>query len=286
METTAAAPAPYLHGSQKLLHLVRHAQGLHNLEAEKRPTSIDLVDPELSSQGWQQVRDQRKNLSASGLLERIEVVITSPLLRTLQTSVGIFGGDPDRPDHVTPLQEANIENDGQRGISTFNRLPIIASELCRERKSKNRQRGTLSQCRSRFPAVDFSLIESEDDVLWESDERETNEAVAARGIKFIKWLLGRKEKEIAVVSHGVFLQQTMIALRNKCYPLVDGDFNYSRFGNCEIRSVIIFNESVMGLGSDSLTTSYQAHGGRITRYGLQLQNDSAEDNVPVDEATN
>ncbi|XWS69942.1 hypothetical protein CRYUN_Cryun03dG0006700 [Craigia yunnanensis] len=285
METTAAAPSRSLLGSQKLLHLIRHAQGIHNFPAEKsrdRLTSIEFIDPELSSQGWQQVRDQRKNVSASGLLKRIEVVFTSPLLRTLQTSVGIFGGE-EHPDHVTPLKEANVENDDHCGISTFNRPPIIATELCREGMKKIRRRGTISQCRSRFPAVDFSLIESEDDVLWEADENETHEEVAARGIEFVKWLLAKKEKEIAVVSHGFFLQQTLIALRNKCYPLMEGD-PYSRFGNCEIRSVIICDESVMGLGSDSLTTNY--HCGRIPYYGLERQEDSAKNVSVDDEVTN
>ena len=30
-------------------------------------------------------------------------------------------------------------------------------------------------------------IENEDDILWKADERETHEAVLARGMKFIKW---------------------------------------------------------------------------------------------------
>ncbi|TYG59739.1 hypothetical protein ES288_D07G009900v1 [Gossypium darwinii] len=175
METTATAP---YHSNQKLvIHLVpacfllqylsnknmhiRHAHGLHNLESERHRDPlkrIQYADPELSPLGWQQVREQRKDLSASGLLERIELVVTSPLTRTLQTSVGIFG---------SPLKdEKTVGNGYQNGIKTpiFNHPPIIASELCRER-----------------------LIEREDDILWEADERESNESVAAKGIKFIKW---------------------------------------------------------------------------------------------------
>ncbi|KAK8523199.1 hypothetical protein V6N12_047727 [Hibiscus sabdariffa] len=255
METTA--PSPYLVGNQKLIHLVRHAQGLHNLEAEMNRTSIEFTDAALSTLGWQQVRQQRENVSATGMLQGIEVVITSPLLRTLQTSVGLFGRE-EHEDHC-----------GNK-TSTLNHPPIIATELCRERMRKGRSRGNLSQCRSDFPQVDFSLA---NDILWDADERETNEAVAARGINFIKWLLARKEREIAVVSHGVFLQETLIALKNKCLPLMDGD-PFSRFGNSEIRSVIIFNESVMRLGSDSRKTNYCC--GRIPE-GIALQ---------VDEVTN
>ncbi|XP_016719654.2 phosphoglycerate mutase-like protein 1 isoform X6 [Gossypium hirsutum] len=260
METTATAP---YHSNQKLvIHLVpacfllqylsnknmhiRHAHGLHNLESERHRDPlkrIQYADPELSPLGWQQVREQRKDLSASGLLERIELVVTSPLTRTLQTSVGIFG---------SPLKDENTVGNGyQNGIKTpiFNHPPIIASELCRERLSKGRSRGTISQCRSRFPQVDFSLIEREDDILWEADERESNESVAAKGIKFIKWLLARKEKEIAVVSHGVFLQQTLIALKNEFDSSIEKEF-LTPFGNCEIRSLKFFRESVVRLGQD------------------------------------
>ncbi|GMI89457.1 hypothetical protein like AT5G64460 [Hibiscus trionum] len=263
METTAPSPFPYLLTNQKLLHLVRHAQGLHNLEAEMKRDPVQYTDAALSPLGWQQVREQRENVSASGMLQGIEVVITSPLLRTLQTSVGLFGRE-EHQDHC------------RNTASTLNHPPIIATELCRERMSKGRSRASISQCRSGFPQVDFSLIESEDDILWEADERETNEAVAARGINFIKWLLTRKEREIAVVSHGVFLQETLITLKNKCLPLMDGD-PFSRFGNCEIRSVIVFNESVKGL-----RTNYYC--GRIPK-GLSLHKFSAKENVSVDEVT-
>ncbi|XWS25423.1 hypothetical protein CRYUN_Cryun27aG0067100 [Craigia yunnanensis] len=283
MDTTAAAPSLYQSGRYKLLHLVRHAQGVHNTESEKSRdplTSFEFFDAELSSLGWQQVRDQRKDVCARGLLERIEIVITSPMSRTLQTTVGIFLGEdqPDRLD-VTSFEDANVKSDE---TSTFNRLPIIAYEPCRERMGKYEcdQRRTISQYRSRFPTVDFSLIENEYDILWKSDERETLDSVIARGMKFIKWLWERKEKEIAVVSHGVFLQE--LIKNNKCYPLMDDD-PCSRFKNCEIRSVIISSESEMGLGlgSDSLPTN---HYGRIRiPYGLELQRDSAKDNVSVEE---
>ncbi|XP_007018325.2 PREDICTED: phosphoglycerate mutase-like protein 1 [Theobroma cacao] len=287
MDKFAAAPSPYPFASYKVLHLVRHAQGVHNLESEKSRdplTSFEYFDAELSSQGWQQVCDQRRYVCASGLLEKIEVVITSPMTRTLQTAVGIFRGEGQPADrfYVTPFEEENVKN---AETSTFNRLPIISYELCRERMGKYEcdKRRSISLYRSRFPDVDFSLIESEDDVLWKG-EKESHEAVVARGMKFIKWLCGRKEKEIAVVSHGVFLQQAMTELikSNKCCPLMEGD-PLSRFKNCEIRSIAIFYESVMGLESDSLPTTI--HCGRIP-YGLELPRDSAKENISVEEVTN
>ncbi|MBA0820892.1 hypothetical protein Goarm_017781, partial [Gossypium armourianum] len=180
METTAAAP---YHSNQKLvIHLIRHAHGLHNLESERHRDPlkrIQYADPELSPLGWQQVREQRKDLSASGLLERIELVVTSPLTRTLQTSVGIFG---------SPLKDENTVGNGyQNGIKTpiFNHPPIIASELCREPRVAVEEPSASAGLDS-LKLIFHWQIEREDDILWEADERESNESVAAKGIKFIK----------------------------------------------------------------------------------------------------
>lgn len=53
--------------------------------------------------------------------------------RTLQTAVGVFGGDgyTDRTDAL-PLMVANAGNSGQAAISSLNSPPFIAVELCRE----------------------------------------------------------------------------------------------------------------------------------------------------------
>ncbi|XVE60647.1 hypothetical protein DITRI_Ditri05aG0144800 [Diplodiscus trichospermus] len=281
MDTIAAGSSLYQLRRRKILHLVRHAQGVHNLDSirSRDPlTSVEFLDAKLSSLGWQQVRDQRQDVCASGLLERIEVIITSPMTRTLQTAVGIFLGEDQ-------LNRSD-ENEKSGETSIFNHLPIIANELCRERMGGHEcdKRRSISQYRSRFPAVDFSLIENEDDILWKANERESDEAVIARVMKFIKWLWERKEEEIAVVSHGVFLQKAMIELmRNKkLWPLRDIYDPNIRFKNCEIRSVILFNESVMGLGSDSLPTNNCGRT-RIS-YGIGMQRDSAKDvNVSVEE---
>lgn len=53
-----------------------------------------------------------------------------------------------------------------------------------------------------FPGVDFSLVETVDDVMWERvhkqqhsegeyDEGESEDACTLRGIKFLKWLMTR-----------------------------------------------------------------------------------------------
>ncbi|KAJ6335393.1 hypothetical protein OIU78_012093 [Salix suchowensis] len=76
---------------------------------------------------------------------------------------------------------ANIDNSG---ISSLKCPPIVAAELCRERLGVHPcdKRRTISENRSRFPTIDFSLIESDEDILWKTDARETDEEIAARGL--------------------------------------------------------------------------------------------------------
>ncbi|GKV19938.1 hypothetical protein SLEP1_g30134 [Rubroshorea leprosula] len=244
---TAAQPHDF-----KILHLVRHAQGIHNVAAEENTDALksyDLLDAPLSTVGWQQVRDLRKFVYEHGLVERIELVITSPMLRTIQTAIGVFGskGLANELDGASSTMD---QDQNHTAIASFNCIPVLAVELCRER-----------------------LIESEDDSLWTADRRETHEEVAARGVKFIKWLWTRKEKEIAIVSHGVFLQDTVMAVGAKSNLPTKTDL-FKRFQNCELRSVIITGESLMSL--DSLANGKNS--GRI-QYSLQLPNAAAKENI-------
>ncbi|KAG9146012.1 hypothetical protein Leryth_015637 [Lithospermum erythrorhizon] len=162
----------------KTIHLVRHAQGIHNVEGEKDHDaykSPHLFDAHLTPLGWQQ------------------------------------------------------------GV-----------HWCDKRRS-------ISEYKPLFPAIDFSLIENEDDVLWEKDVREANEHVAARGIKFLNWLWTRKEKEIAVVTHSGFLMHALSAFGGDCHPTIKGEI-CKNFQNCELRSVVIVDRSLMG--SASPVTNY------------------------------
>jgi len=64
------------------------------------------------------------------------------------------------------------------------------------------RRRPLSETRAAFPGVDFSLVEHEDDVMWETQHVESESAVVARGMKFMQvgrvcgwvlaYLLGRQ----------------------------------------------------------------------------------------------
>ncbi|CAL9214356.1 unnamed protein product [Arabidopsis halleri] len=226
----------------KTLHLVRHAQGIHNIALEEegeKPESEKLFDAHLSPKGLQQVSERRNQILESGLLNTIELVISSPLRRAMETSIGIFRGQED----------VNISDDFPKAN---NFPPIVALEICRERMGLYPcdRRASITTRRTCFPEIDFTMIESDEDALWQDKEREKLEDVATRGLHFVKWLWERPENEIAIVSHGIFLQQTLRALHEKVgIPLEDSLL--TRFANCELRSIRIEKSD---MEADTLTT--------------------------------
>ncbi|XP_027334658.1 phosphoglycerate mutase-like protein 1 [Abrus precatorius] len=235
----------------KTIHLVRHGQGIHNVEGDKNYKAYmnpEYFDAHLTPLGWQQVDNLREHVHASGLMKRIDLVIASPLLRTLQTAVGVFGGEgyTDRADFLCLMVE-NAGNSSCAAISSLNYPPIVAVELCREHLGVHPcdKRRSISEYQYLFPAIDFSLIDSNDDTWWKADVRETKEELAARGMKFMKWLWTREEKEIAIVTHKAFLFHTLSAFGNYSHPLVKKDLS-KLFANCELRSVVIV-DCVTGL---------------------------------------
>ncbi|EFH64510.1 predicted protein [Arabidopsis lyrata subsp. lyrata] len=270
----------------KTIHLVRHAQGVHNVEGEKNHEaylSEDLFDAHLTPLGWQQVDNLLKHVKASGISNSIELVVVSPLLRTLQTAVGTFGGEGYKDGLNAPLlMTAGAGNSDRPAISSLNCPPFIAVESCREHlvcllihllhnwhllKSNffemflflvqgvhpcDRRRN-ITKYREMFPAIDFSLIESDEDVLWKPNVREEDQDIAARGVKFFNWLSTRKEKEIAVVTHSGFLYHTLKSFGNDCDPSVKNEIS-SKFANCELRSVVLVDKCMNG--SDPPVANY------------------------------
>ncbi|KFK40904.1 hypothetical protein AALP_AA2G058400 [Arabis alpina] len=243
----------------KTIHLVRHAQGIHNVAGEKNHDnylSEDLFDAHLTPLGWQQVDNLRKHVKATGISSRIELVVVSPLLRTLQTAVGTFGGEGYRDGVDTPpLMMAGAGNSDRPAISSLNCPPFIAVESCREHLGVHPcdRRSNITKYRELFPAIDFSLIETDEDVLWTPNIREEDKDIAARGVKFMNWLSTRKEKEIAVVTHSGFLYTTLNSFGNDCVPAVKSEIS-SHFANCELRSVVLVDKCMNS--SDPPVTNY------------------------------
>mmetsp|Transcript_16385 Transcript_16385/g.23312 ORF Transcript_16385/g.23312 Transcript_16385/m.23312 type:complete len:96 (+) Transcript_16385:1-288(+) len=56
-----------------------------------------------------------------------------------------------------------------------------------------------------FPQVDFSLLETEEDVIFRDDRRENKTEIGERIYKFLCWLSERPERHVAVSSHSGWL---------------------------------------------------------------------------------
>uniref|UniRef100_A0A061RJL2 Phosphoglycerate mutase-like protein n=1 Tax=Tetraselmis sp. GSL018 TaxID=582737 RepID=A0A061RJL2_9CHLO len=250
----------------KVIHLIRHAQGFHNVAGEKDRGNYLLEafeDAHLSPDGWKQVqalhdhcRKFREDLS-------VELTVASPMTRTIETAAGIFGtalsvsdpvGDPLLMDCSVPLHTPtegcgkNTENSESRHvrISARDSPPVIACELCREQLGRNPcdRRVPLSVLRERFPGVDFSEVETESDEMWAAFGPERREGVAEiqeRALSFLRWLEQRPETHIAVVSHSAFLTLGLLPLFNglPTYSPELSDSMGEYFQNCEMRSYIL-----------------------------------------------
>ncbi|CAK7347311.1 unnamed protein product [Dovyalis caffra] len=266
MDATVGQSLYPLHRT-KTIHLVRHAQGIHNVDGDKDYNaymSEELFDAHLTPLGWQQVDNLRKHVHKCGINKKIELVIVSPL--TMQTAVGVFGGEGYMDGiNATPLMVENAGKSNRSAISSLHCPPFTAVELCREH-----------------------LIESDEDILWKADIREKNEEVAARGQKFLNWLWTRKEKEIAVVSHSGFLYHTLSAFGNDCHPYVKSEICTQAclawanqmnliFVHAALRIVSFVQWSLLIEGSDPARTNYPGKNPQ----GLDLPSDVAEEMHPL-----
>ncbi|XP_062225053.1 phosphoglycerate mutase-like protein isoform X2 [Phragmites australis] len=147
----------------KTIHLVRHAQGIHNVEGETDHSAYmkpEFFDARITPLGWKQVDCLREHVKKCGLAKRIELVLCSPLLRTMQTAVGVFGGENyTNGENAPPLMVENAGHSKRRAISSLNCPPFLAVETCRERLGVHPcdKRRSVTEYRTLFPAIDFSL---------------------------------------------------------------------------------------------------------------------------------
>ncbi|KAL2148990.1 hypothetical protein VTH82DRAFT_1676 [Thermothelomyces myriococcoides] len=165
------------------LILVRHAQGLHNVDRD-----YNIHDPVLSSLGREQCAQLKEHL-----LPRIPkdldvgLIIVSPMIRTIETALLAFGDLIDRG------------------------VPIVAHAGWQEISLQPCDIGTpLPELAARFPQVDFSQVNPlfPDKTSPAAAERYgfTRQAVVGRGRAVLRELRARPEKAVVVVSHSGFLR--------------------------------------------------------------------------------
>ena len=167
----------------KNLYLIRHGHSLHNelfnkigVKAFRIPLTIDSP---LTNEGHLQSIELGNTWPKK---REIELVLVSPLTRTLDTAMNIFG-DTDIP---------MVSED-------FLREYPIGEDTCNKRSS-------LTHLKNKYPRVEFNLV-SDGDTLWTQDYRETIDELEQRLDQMVKYLQKRKEKNIAIVGHSSYFGQ-------------------------------------------------------------------------------
>ena len=167
--------------SARTILCIRHGESTFNVAY--RETGIDPLHPDarLTPRGEAQVREARLALRSVP----VDLVVTSPLTRALQTTQGIFADHPSAPR-------------------------VLVEALHREHCASSCDIGrSPAELAAEFPhlALDH-LPETWWHVHDEPDERgvcfEPIEALQERVELFKDWLRARPEPRIAVVGHGTF----------------------------------------------------------------------------------
>lgn len=169
----------------KKVFFIRHGYALHNdlyWKMGKKAYS-EYVDTPLLHKGYIQADECRKKYKEQ--LKNIELVLVSPLTRTLQTAVAIFG-------------ESTFFRSKMRALDCLMEFPQGGKELCNKRK----EREILER---NYPTVEFTYIK-DGEVNWDEEE-ETIQELHERIEKMLEFIKNRPETNIAVVSHSSILSE-------------------------------------------------------------------------------
>ena len=176
----------------KNIYLIRHGEGYHNL-LNKDLDNWHIEYPRLTTNGIYQCLEVKKNIP------RVDIILTSPLRRTLETSEFIFG---------------NLVK-----VKALDWIREFISNPCDFKESN-------VEISKTFYYVDFGL--SYDNYNY--NEKETENDIDKRIDLFFNYLNEIEFNEIAVVTHGAFLQRFI----NKYGDNLNIS-NKEWFENCEIR---------------------------------------------------
>jgi len=193
----------------KLVHIVRHGNGIHNvmtdswtelaklggsghvavqalfgLDAERAKPSgasyaplVDaLRDAPLTDKGWQEASATRQQVEAVGA--KPSLLVVSPMRRAAETGIIVFP-ETSRVVAHDALHETS-------GLFSWDRRRDL-TEIRADEKLKH---------------VDWSMIHNESCPWWIEDRRETDLEMIRRLVDFMRWLREQPEEEIALASHS------------------------------------------------------------------------------------
>ena len=158
--------------------------------------------------------------------EAIDLIITSPLTRCIQTALFAFMPGDNYEQCISrklfcieSVREAYGMHypDKRRKRSILQvrvRAEIHDAHRCNFCSTVgNSKQNVFIFSQKTWPAVTFDPEMQELDILWKPDERETVWNVEQRIAEFFSWIIQREEENIVVVSHGVWIE---VCLKTLC----------------------------------------------------------------------
>ena len=155
------------------VHLIRHAQGLHNVE----PEGHALLDPQLTEAGKEQCRRLQQDFPPFG---SINLILASPIKRAISTA--LLGFDEQiRRQRLQVVAMPDLQATSDRLCDTGSSRHEIAREF-------------------EGQPVDLSMVTPGWECKrgrWVSEDK----AIRKRAREVIEWIAGREEEDIVIVSH-------------------------------------------------------------------------------------
>ncbi|KAJ3808108.1 histidine phosphatase superfamily [Lentinula aff. lateritia] len=190
----------------KVIHFTRHAQAEHNVDED-----YFIPDAPLTPLGRRQAEELYSQTTE--LQQSADLLVTSPLKRTLQTTIIGYRG----------LRARLESQNSPKPIVVLSRLQEVNDFPCDTGSS----RYELEQ-NDEFAGIDFESLEDD----WNSKQGDSG-AVKARARWVRRWLRDRPEQNIVVVAHGDILRQiTKTSL-----------YEASPWANVEVRKFTFMHDS-------------------------------------------
>jgi broad specificity phosphatase PhoE len=190
---------------KKTIYWIRHAESFSNTSEG----GWQIIDPGLTELGIVQCETLKKHISSEKILDNVDLILVSPLSRTLETCVKVFD-------------------------DCFYKIPILSIEEIREQMDKPcHKRKNISEKKNKFKPIDFSKLDDYDKEFDKYNGSESKTNVIKRCKKFIAWLKNQKQTNIIVITHGNFLYPMFNEI------LEDINNNKTFFSNCEIRKTFL-----------------------------------------------
>jgi broad specificity phosphatase PhoE len=202
---------------------VRHAQGHHNIKNQWR-----LYDAVLTTVGHQECAALSKTFPSH---DKVDLMVASPLRRTIQTAFESFGPVLARKDVPFLLHPNAQEVSGRNCNIGFNK-DRLRHEVCALFEGKDLGFDPAER-------MDYDLVSegwNSKEGYWSPDEQD----VKKRAADLRAWLYNRPEQTIVLVTHGAFLHYFTEDWEG-FHPSIG-----SAYYNCEVREFTFTQDSKDG----------------------------------------